>query len=300
MSPEARRKVAVLGVSPPDVLAALAQEVELIDTTTLRTLSQADRSAITHGVTSAMGGASPEVLDSLPGLNTIASVGAGLDRFDLDDLTARGVQVHPTPQVMTEDTAECAVGLIFALLRNIVKNDLFVRAGEWAESRAPLGRRISGRRVGIVGLGRIGNRVAARLDALGCEIYYTGRAEKDVPWRFEADVGALAQSVEVLVLCVAGGKDTRGLVDAEVLRRLGPSGFLVNVSRGSVVDEEALIAALDQSLIAGAALDVFENEPTPDLRFLGVPNCILQPHAAVYTHENRRDLIAEIRRLLGL
>jgi lactate dehydrogenase-like 2-hydroxyacid dehydrogenase len=247
-----------------------------------------------------MSGAKQAVLEDLPCLTTIASVGAGMDRFDLAWLSARGIEVHPTPHVMTEDTAECAVGLVFALLRNIVSNDFFVRRGNWANARAPFGWRISERRVGVVGLGRIGGRVAAKLGALGCEVSYSGRTEKDVPWRFEPDVGALAQSVDVLVLCCAGGEATRGLIDGKVLRLLGPQGFLVNVSRGSVVDESALIAALEQSLIAGAALDVFENEPTPDPRFLDAPNCILQPHAAVFTQENRRDLIAEIRRLLGL
>jgi lactate dehydrogenase-like 2-hydroxyacid dehydrogenase len=201
---------------------------------------------------------------------------------------------------MTEDTAECAVGLIFALLRNVVANDGFVRSGDWASARAPLGSRISARKIGIVGLGRIGSRVAQKLSALGCEVMYHGRTEKQVRWPFVPDVGNLVDQVDVLVLTCAGGAQTRGMVDAALLRRLGRDGFLINVSRGSVVDEPALITALQQGQIAGAALDVFEAEPTPDPRFLQVQNCILSPHAAVFTHENRRDLIAEIRRLLAL
>ncbi|WP_323771586.1 NAD(P)-dependent oxidoreductase [Antarctobacter sp.] len=294
------KQVALLGRIPPDVKAALDGDVTLLGAEVLAKMGPQARAAISHGLTSAIGGAGAEVLALLPGLRTIASVGAGTDVFDLADLEARGITLHPTPDVMTEDTAECAVGLVFAVLRNVAANDRFVRRGDWAKGRAPLGRRVSGRRVGVVGLGRIGSRVAEKLSALGCAVSYTGRAPKDVPWTFAADIGALAGSVDVLVLTCAGGEATRGLVNADVLERLGPEGFLVNVSRGSVVDEPALIAALEQGRIAGAALDVFENEPTPDARFLDLPTCVFSPHAAVFTRENRHDLIAEIRRLLGL
>ena len=293
-------QIALLGPVPPDVRAALAGEVSLLDADALAALDLAERGAITRGRTSALGGARRETLQMLPGLRTIASVGAGTETFDLADLAARGIALRPTPDVMTEDTAECAVGLAFALLRNVVVNDRFVRRGDWAGGRAPLGRRLSECRVGVVGLGRIGTRAAQKLAALGCAVSYTGRGAKDVPWPFVADLGTLAEAVDLLVLTCAGGAETRGLVGADVLHRLGPEGFLVNVSRGSVVDEPALIAALAEGRIAGAALDVFHDEPTPDPRFLDLQNCILSPHAAVYTRENRRDLIAEIRRLLGL
>ncbi len=259
-----------------------------------------DRAGITHGVTSAVGGASADVLALLPGLRVIASVGAGRDLFDMRDLKARAITLHTTPDVMTEDTAECAVALLFAALRNLVVNDAFVRRGDWGDARADLGWRISGRRVGIVGLGRIGSRVASKLDALGCDVSYTGRSKKDVPWRFASSVAALAKAVDVLILTCAGGEGTRGIVTDEVLQALGPDGFLVNVSRGSVVVEAALIDALEQGRIAGAALDVFENEPALDRRFAALPNCVLSPHAAVFTRENRRDLLAELRRLLKL
>ena len=227
-------------------------------------------------------------------------MGAGTDAFDLDDLARRGIRLEPTPDVMTEDTAEYAVALTLAALRGVVFNDRFVRQGDWASGRAPLGRRLSGRPVGIVGLGRIGTRVAEKLAALGALVSYTGRSAKDVPWTFAADIGTLAEAVDVLVLTCAGGAATRGLVDAAVLDRLGAEGLLVNVARGSVVNEPALIAALQAGAIAGAALDVFADEPTPDTRFAALHNCILSPHAATYTIENRRDLISEIKRLLGL
>ncbi|WP_157937620.1 NAD(P)-dependent oxidoreductase [Oceaniglobus roseus] len=292
--------VAVLGRIPPDVRAALDGEVSLLEAGALAALDGPSRAGIGLGLTSAMGGGNAETLDKLPGLRAIASVGAGTDAFDLADLSRRGIALCPTPDVMTEDTAECAVGLVIALLRNVVGNDRFVRRGDWVAGRAPLGWRVSGRRIGVVGLGRIGARVAEKLAALGCVVSYTGRSAKAAPWTFVSDVARLADAVDVLVLTCAGGEGTRGLVGAEVLDRLGPDGFLVNVSRGSVVDEAALIAALEEGRIAGAALDVFENEPTPDPRFAELRTCILSPHAATFTRENRRDLISEIRRLLGL
>ena len=292
--------VAVLGQIPPDVRAAVARAARLVGCDDLADLDPAARGTIRHGLTSAMGGVEPGVLDLLPGLAAIASVGAGTDTFDLDDLARRGIMLDPTPDVMTEDTAEHAVALTLAALRGVVANDRFVRRGDWAAGRAPLGRRLSGRPVGIVGLGRIGTRVAEKLAALGAVVSYTGRSPKDVPWTFAADIGALAEAVDVLVLTCAGGAATRRLVDAAVLDRLGPEGLLVNVARGSVVNEPALIAALQSGGIAGAALDVFADEPTPDPRLAALHNCILSPHAATYTQENRRDLIAEIGRLLRL
>lgn len=293
-----RTPVALLGAIPADIETALRRTFNLIDKGALAALAERERQSITRGVTSAMGGVSDEMLEDLPGLVTIASAGAGMDKFDLPRLSARGIDVHPTPGVMTEDTAEFAIGLVFALLRNIVSNDSFVRRGDWAATRAPLGQRISGRKIGIVGLGRIGSRIAGKLSALGCEISYSGPSEKDVPWRYEPALVDLARVADVLILSCAGGKATRGIVNSTVLGLLGPEGYLVSVSRGSVVDEAALIAALESSKIAGAALDVFENEPTPNPRFMELRNCILQPHAAVFTRENRLDLVVELERLL--
>lgn len=294
------RSIAVLGRLPPDVRAALECEVALVDANALEAMTAEERTGITHGLTSAVGGAAADILALLSGLRVIVSIGAGVDLFDAGDLHRRAITLHTTPDVMTEDTAECAVALLFAALRNVAVNDAFVRRGDWRDARAGLGWRVSGRRVGIVGLGRIGSRVASKLDALGCDVSYTGRGKKDAPWRFIGSVAALAEAVDVLVLTCSGGEETRGIVTADVLKALGPDGFVVNVSRGSVVDEAALIDALERGRIAGAALDVFEHEPAPDPRFAALPNCVLSPHAAVFTHENRRDLLAELRRLLNL
>ena len=294
-----RATVAMLGPLATDVKAGLEADFDLVPPEALAELPEGRRAQIDRAVTMAMVGAPADVVGRLPGLRRIASCGAGMDKFDPDDLSARGIELFPTPHVMTEDTAEMAVALLFALFRHTVRNDAHVRSGAWAGARAGFGRRISGSRAGIVGLGRIGRSLGGRLDALGMEVAYTGRSEKaDAPWRFAASPDELAASVDVLFLTCAGGAETRHLVDAGVLSALGPEGFLVNVSRGSVVDEEALIAALSSGGLGGAGLDVFENEPEPDARFAGLPNVVLSPHAAVFTRENRRDLLAEIRRLL--
>ncbi|WP_164738179.1 NAD(P)-dependent oxidoreductase [Frigidibacter oleivorans] len=289
------RKVAVLGAFPKDVRDALEPEVDFVSPEELAGLPEQAVAGIVLGLTSAMGGADKSVIERLPGLRRIASVGAGIDLFDLPWLEARGIELCPTPDVMTEDTAECAVALAMAAMRNVAANDRFMRSGGWATGRAPLGRRLSGARAGIVGLGRIGGRIAEKLSALGCTVAYTGRQAKPVPWHFEPDLLRLAAESDLLVLSCAGGADTRHLASAALFEALGPQGYLVNVSRGSVVDEEALIAALRDGRIAGAGLDVFENEPTPDERFLSLERCVLSPHAAVYTRQNRVDLIRRIR-----
>lgn len=292
--------VAQLGRIPDDVRAAVQSDAALLTPEEWTALPEDRRQDIALALTSAMGGADKSLVAQLPGLRRIASVGAGMDLFDQAWLAARGIELCPTPEVMTEDTAECAVTLALAAMRNVAANDAFVRRGDWAQARAPLGRRLSGSRVGIVGLGRIGSRIAEKLAALGCDIAYTGRGEKPVAWRFEPDLLRLASAVDLLVLSCAASPETRHLASAGVLAALGPEGYLVNVSRGSVVDEEALIDALHSGGIAGAGLDVFENEPTPDPRFLSLQTCVLSPHAAVSTRQNRVGLIARIRELLDL
>ena len=294
------RRVAVLGTFPKDVREALERDVVLVSPEALADPSEGDIAGIAYAVTSAMGGADKGLVARLPGLRRIASVGAGVDLFDLPWLEARGIDLIPTPEVMTEDTAECAVALAMAAMRNVAANDRFMRRGGWATGRAPLGCRLSGARAGIVGLGRIGGRIAERLSALGCDVAYTGRKAKTVPWRFEPDLLRLAADSDLIVLSCAGGAETRHLASAPLFEALGPEGYLVNVSRGSVVDEEALIAALQEGRIAGAGLDVFENEPTPDARFLSLERCVLSPHAAVYTRQNRVDLIRRMREILDL
>lgn len=231
-------------------------------------------------------GCPSELMQALPALGVIAVNGVGLDKVDLALARSRGIAVGNTPGVLTEDVADLAVGLVIALLRAIPAGDVHVRSGAWERGDRPLARKVSGRRFGIVGLGRIGLAIAQRLAPFG-PVAYSGPREKAVPYAYHPDVHALARAVDVLVLACPANAATFRLVDAGVLEALGPAGYLVNVARGSVVDERALVAALEAGTIAGAALDVFEDEPhvPPGLR--GRENTVLTPHVASATVETR-------------
>lgn len=236
-------------------------------------------------------GAGAEVIAALPKLEIISVYGVGTDAVDLSAASARGIRVTNTPDVLTGDVADLAVGMLLALARGIVEGDAHVRSGAWSRGPMPLGTRIHGKRAGIVGLGRIGAATARRLAGFDMEIGYFGRTEKpEAPYRFFASLTDLADWCDVLVVTLSAGADSLGMIDAKVLAALGPSGLLVNVSRGTTVDEEALIAALEQRTIAGAALDVFMNEPNIDARFRALPNALLQPHHASGTVETRKAM----------
>jgi len=245
-------------------------------------------------VTTSMAGADAELMAGLPNLKLIACNGTGLDRIDLDAAAARGITVRNTPDSVTEDTADFGIALIYAVLRRVAEADRFMRAGRWDAERMGPSYRVSSRRVGVVGLGKIGKTFARRAEGLGLDVSYTARSAKpDLRYAFYPDTVALAKAVDILVLCCPGGADTAGLVGPRVLEALGSQGFLINISRGSVVDEPALLAALAAGQIAGAGLDVFANEPAFDKRFLEYQNVVLQPHYASVTGETRADM-AEI------
>jgi hydroxypyruvate reductase len=246
-------------------------------------------------VTTSIDGANAATMSQLPDLKLIACNGAGLDAIDLAEAERRGVAVRNTPDAVTQDTAEFAVGLIFAVGRRILEADAFVRSGAWSNGKMAVGRRLAGRTVGIVGMGRIGQAIAARVAALGMPVRYTARSPRaDVAYRYEADVGALAEASDILVLALSAGPEANAMIDADVLRRLGPSGLLINVARGSVVDETALIATLRERRIGGAGLDVFAHEPGLDAAFLELDNVVLSPHYASVTEETRGDIAAAI------
>jgi lactate dehydrogenase-like 2-hydroxyacid dehydrogenase len=239
-------------------------------------------------VTSAPVGASGPLLDALPALRVIASFGVGFERIDVETARRRGIAVSTTPDVLTDCVADLAVGALVAVSRGIVAADRFVRRGGWSTARFPLTTKVSGKRLGIVGLGRIGRAVARRAAGFDLELRYHGRrAVPGVPWAFEPSVVELARWADQLVLTCAGGPATHHLVSAEVLAALGPEGFLVNVSRGSVVDEEALVEALVSGRIAGAALDVFEDEPRVPAELLALDQVVLLPHVGSGTNETR-------------
>jgi len=230
------------------------------------------------------------VLDSLPALEIVAVNGVGYDRIDLDAVRARGVRVTTTPDVLTDDVADLAIGLMLAVDRRIAFNDRAVREGGWS---VPLGRRTSGRRVGIFGFGRIGQAIARRAAPFAREVLYTARHERaDSGYRFVPDIGALAEACDTLILIAPGGAETRHVVSAAVLEKLGAQGVLINVARGSLVDESALVAALAAGTIAGAGLDVFEDEPHVPDALKAMDQVVLLPHQGSATAECRAAMAA--------
>jgi lactate dehydrogenase-like 2-hydroxyacid dehydrogenase len=246
-----------------------------------------DHAAAVRGVvTGGHIGCDNELMAALPSLGIVAINGVGTDKVDLDYARRRGIRVTTTPGILTEDVADLAVGLIIGLLRGIPAADAYVRAGLWLNGDRPLARQVSGRRFGIVGLGLIGSAIATRLAAFG-PVAYTGPAPKPVPHAFVPDAVTLAAASDVLVIACPANASTRHLVNAGVLEALGPAGYLVNVARGAIVDEAALIAALAAGRLAGAALDVFENEPHVPEGLRHSPRVVLTPHMASATVETR-------------
>jgi hydroxypyruvate reductase len=231
------------------------------------------------------------LIAQLPALEIISIMGVGYDGVDVAAAKARGVIVTHTPGVLNDDVADLAIALMLAWARQIPRADRFVRAGEWPKAPLPLGRKMSGARVGIVGMGRIGKAIAQRAAAFDMRIAYTARSAKaELPYTFHADIEALAANSDYLVAITPGGAGTRKLIDAGVLKALGPQGCIVNVARGSVVDETALIAALQAGTIAGAALDVFENEPNVPQALRDLDNVVLVPHIGSATTQTRHAM----------
>lgn len=227
------------------------------------------------------------LVERLPKLEIIATNGVGYDLIPLELAARRGIVVSNTPDVLNAAVAELCIGALLSLLRKLPQADRYVREGRWLDANFPLSTSLAGKHVGIVGLGRIGKDIAHRLELFGVALAYHGRTDQRLAWRFEADLAALARDVDILIVAAPGGRETARMIDARVLDALGPRGWLVNVARGSVVDEEALLAALGEKRIAGAALDVFDGEPDIDKRFFGLENVLLMPHIGSATHETR-------------
>ncbi len=230
-----------------------------------------------------------DVMDALPKTKVIAHHGVGYDGVDVAAASARGIKVSNTPDVLSDEVADFAVALLLATCRRIPQADLYVRQGRWeAEGDMAFTTRAWGRKLGILGLGRIGIEIAHRCAAFKMEIGYHTRSERDVPYTYYGDLTAMARDVDFLIAIVPGGAGTRHLVNREVLDALGPRGVLVNVARGSVVDEDALIAALQEGRLGAAGLDVFAGEPrVPQALKDMTENVVLQPHQASATHETR-------------
>jgi lactate dehydrogenase-like 2-hydroxyacid dehydrogenase len=286
-------RVTALQLCPfsPYLETGLAQRFDVVrwfalDATAQSAWLQQRAESVRAVVTGGHIGCSNALLEALPALGIIAINGVGIDKVDQSVARARNVRVATTPGVLTEDVADLAIGLIIGLLRNIPAADAYVRAGRWPSGDVPLARKVTGRRFGIVGLGQIGAAIAARLTPFG-RISYTDLQRKPYAYDFYEDVISLARASDVLVIASSANASTRHLINAEVLQALGPRGYLVNVARGSIVDEAALVVALQSGALAGAALDVFADEPHVPEALRTHPNVVLTPHIASATSETR-------------
>ncbi|MCY1165757.1 2-ketogluconate reductase [compost metagenome] len=239
------------------------------------------------GVTMSRHGGQADVLACLKG-TVLACFGAGFDGIDLHAASQYGVAVSTTPDVLTDCVADIAFGLVLATARQMVTADRFVQAGCWVNGAFPLATRVSGKRLGIVGLGRIGAAIARRSSGFDMPVRYYGRqAKPGVPYGFEPDLLALAGWADFLVVACRGGPETHRLISAQVLDALGPQGFLINIARGTVLDEDALVSAITRGALAGAGLDVFEREPHVPAALLNNDRTVVLPHVAATTHETR-------------
>jgi len=241
-------------------------------------------------VTTFVHGASAELLAALPNLEIIGSYGVGFDRVDLETVRRRKIILTNTPDI-NEPVADTALALLLAVTRRICEADRFMRAGQWPHAQFPFGVQLTGKTCGIVGLGRIGRSIAVRAKAFGMKIaYYGPHAKSDVDYQYFNDLEQLAAASDFLMLALPGGEETRHVIDERILSALGPQGFLVNVARGTVVDEAALIRKLQAGEIAGAGLDVFEQEPLGSSPLMDMDNVVLLPHIASATHETRHQM----------
>jgi lactate dehydrogenase-like 2-hydroxyacid dehydrogenase len=286
-----QHEIAVIGLLPADLRKALEENFALADfplegphRVALADLPRETRAVATRAVL----GVPQGLLEALPRLGLVLSMGAGLERIDAAALASRNVRLVHTPDAFTEDVADFAVGQIFAAQRDLLAADRFVRSGKWDTERFRNAQRVSNRRVGIVGMGRVGTRIADKCGALGMQVRYFSRTPReDSGLTFVGDLLELASWSDILVLACPGTPETENLVGREVLEALGWEGILINVARGSVVDDHALVEALETGTIRCAALDVFRDEPRIDPRLLALENVLLSPHSASFTQEAR-------------
>ncbi len=236
-------------------------------------------------------GASAELIESLPQLELIACFGVGTDAIDLKAAATRGIHVSNTPDVLTGDVADLAIGLCIAAARMMPQGDVLVRDHKWPQGTLPLATRFFGKRLGVLGLGRIGMAIAKRAQGFDMEISYHNRNRRDdVPFAYCETVEALAAQSDFLVAAVAGGAGSKAMIGSAALIALGPQGYFINVARGTVVDEAALLHALENGVIKGAGLDVYLNEPNIDARFMKLKNVVVLPHVGSGTLETRKAM----------
>jgi len=281
-STSARPDILIAAALPPHLMQRLQDNFTCHDATTLSEAALAAVAPSIRGIASkGETKVSRDYIARFPALEIISVFGVGYDGVDAVAARERGIEVTNTPDVLTDDVADFAMTLLLSTARRVVDADRFARSGEWKKGPFALTTKVTGSRLGIVGLGRIGKAIAKRAAAFDMVISYHNRSpQSDVPYRYVADLKTLAAEVDFLVLSMPGGAATRALVNADVLEALGPKGFLINVARGSVVDETALIKALQDGKIAGAGLDVFEAEPNVPEALAKLPNLTLTPHMA--------------------
>jgi len=232
-----------------------------------------------------------KLMDALPRLEIIANFGVGVDQINLDDARARNIIVTNTPDVLNECVADTALALILNTMRKFPQSERHLRAGHWAaKGPYPLATAVGGKTLGILGLGRIGEAIAKRAMACGMTIRYHNRKRKNVPFPYDPDPVSLAKNSDVLMIVTPGGAETSKLVNASVLDAVGPQGYVVNIARGSVIDEPVLLRYLQEKKIAGAGLDVYEHEPQVPAEFYALDNAVLFPHVASATVETRKAM----------
>ena len=239
-----------------------------------------------------MGGTtvSSELIKKLPKLKIIANYGVGYDAVDVKQATLSNVKVTNTPDVLNDEVADTAIALTLCVYKNIALANQFLLEKKWLKSEYPLSKKFSGTKFGILGMGRIGKTIAKRIESFNFEICYHSRNQKDVKYKYFSKLEDLAEYVDTLCVITPGGEETKHLVNANVLQKLGKNGFLINIARGTVIDQKALIYALQNNIIRGAGLDVFENEPNVPDDLINLNNVILTPHIGSATVETRYDM----------
>jgi lactate dehydrogenase-like 2-hydroxyacid dehydrogenase len=281
-------------VMPPAIQQVLDREFHVH-----RLWEAADRDALVKQVapnvrgmvTSGGVGANRALIEALPKLEMISSFGVGYDSIDIGCAKERGVTVTNTPDVLTDDVADTAMALLLGMMRRIPQGDQFVRQGRWPKDKFPLTDKLGGKKMGVLGLGRIGQAIARRAEPFNVEISYFGpRKKADIPYRYYDNLVAMAKDVDILMIACPGGKETEGLVNQAVIDALGPKGYVVNIARGSVVVEPALVKALVDGKLAGAGLDVFADEPNVPEALWKLDSVTLAPHVGSATHATRQAM----------
>lgn len=286
-------EILMLSPMPPLVMEGIGANFTL-----LKAWEKPDPDAFVREIASGIRGLAPgshahvgaTLFDKLPNLEIISNMGVGYDTIDAKEAGRRGLVVTNTPDVLTDEVADLTIGLLLATVRHIPQVDRHLRAGEWLKKPYRLTPTLRGQKIGILGLGRIGRAVAKRLEGFGVDIAYHGRSKQDVPYRYVPTLLELATQSDILVCVAPGGKDTNGIVDAEIMKALGPNGTLINVGRGSVVDEPALVEALKSGALGSAGLDVFVDEPKVPAELIAMDHIVLLPHVGSASVETRRAM----------